>query len=43
MDVEVVIPLAAVDDIRQAQHVSRELVDATRREPLVGEVSIFYR
>jgi len=43
VDVEVVIPLAAVDDIRQAQHVSRELVDATRREPLVGEVSIFYR
>jgi len=43
VDVEVVIPLEVVDDIKRAQHVSRQLAEATKREPLVGEVYVFYR
>jgi cation diffusion facilitator family transporter len=42
VDVEVVLSLGSVDDIEGAQRLSRQLVEAARREPLVGEVQVFY-
>jgi hypothetical protein len=42
VDVEVVLSLQSVDDIEGAQRLSRQLAEATKREPLVGEVNVFY-
>jgi cation diffusion facilitator family transporter len=43
IDVEVVLSLGSVADIEGAQRLSRQLAEATKREPLVGEVNVFYR
>ena len=42
VDVEVVLPLGSVGDIKGAQRLSRQLAEAIKREPLVGEVNVFY-
>ena len=43
IDVEIVLSLGSVADIEGAQRLSRQLAEATKREPLVGEVNVFYR
>lgn len=42
VDVEVVLPLGSVDDFDGARRVSQQLTDATRRDPFVGEVDVFF-
>lgn len=42
VDVEVVLPLDAVDDLEDARRISRQLTEATRRDPMVGEIDIFF-
>ena len=42
IDVEIVLALESVDDIEGARRLSQQLADATRQEPLVGEVNVFY-
>jgi cation diffusion facilitator family transporter len=42
VDVEIVLPLEAVEDIGEARRLSHQLAEATRQEPLVGEVSVLY-
>jgi cation diffusion facilitator family transporter len=42
VDVEVVLPLDAVDDLEDARRISQQLTEATRRDPLVGKIDIFF-
>jgi cation diffusion facilitator family transporter len=42
VDVEVVLSLGSVADIKGAQRLSRQLAEATKREPLVSEVNVFF-
>jgi hypothetical protein len=42
VDVEVVLSLGSVADIKGAQRLSRQLAEVTKGEPLVGEVNVFY-
>jgi hypothetical protein len=42
VDVEVVLPLDAVEDLDGARRLSRQLVESTRREPLVGNVNVLF-
>lgn len=43
VDVEVVLPLNAVQDIDGARHLSCRLTEAARQEPLIGEVNVLYQ
>jgi cation diffusion facilitator family transporter len=42
VDVEVILSLEAVKDIEGARRLSTQLAEATRKEPLVGKVTVFY-
>jgi cation diffusion facilitator family transporter len=42
VDVEVVLDLETMGDIEGARRLSRKLAEATRHEPLVGEVNVFF-
>jgi cation diffusion facilitator family transporter len=42
VNVEVVLPLTAVDDLEDARRISRRLTEATQRDPMVGEIDIFF-
>ena len=42
VDVEIILDLEAMEDIEGARRLSRQLADATRGEPLVGQVNVFY-
>ncbi|NNK38124.1 MAG: cation transporter [Xanthomonadales bacterium] len=43
IDVEIVLPLGSVEDLDEAGRLSQRLADATRREPHVGTVDVFFR
>jgi divalent metal cation (Fe/Co/Zn/Cd) transporter len=42
VDIEVVVDLETMQDIEGARRLSRQLAEATRGEPLVGEVNVFF-
>jgi len=42
VDVEVVLRLDAVDNLEDARRISRQLTEATRRDPMVGEIDILF-
>ena len=42
IDVEVVLPLTAVNDLEGARRLSRHLVEVTRREEYIGEVEVLF-
>ena len=43
IDVEILLPLDAVDDIDGARRLSQQFAEATRRERHVGEVNVLFR
>jgi hypothetical protein len=42
VDVEIVLPLGAADDLGAAKRLSSQLAETTGQEPLVGEVTVFF-
>lgn len=43
IDVEIVLPLDSIGDIDGAKSLSRQLVEASRQEPEVGAVEVYFR
>ena len=43
VNVEVILPLAAVNDLEGARRLSQQLVEATRKEKHIGRIEVLYR